>query len=80
MEAYFDGGHLHNDTAVGSYLSLECFSYNSPDEAAAAAVGDFVVGSIDDGDYVDFEEAYNGTYIESLIFSAEEGAYHLYMA
>lgn len=35
-----------------------------------------VVGcSIDDGDYVDFEEAYNGTYIESLIFLAAVGAY-----
>ena len=78
IEAYFDGGYLHNDTLVGSCLSLECFSCNSPDEAAAAA-DDFVVGSIDGGDYGDFEEAYNGTYIESLIFSAEEGAYHLYM-
>lgn len=49
--------------------------------AAAAAADDdgFVVGSIDDGDYVDLEEAYNGTYIESLIFSVEEGAYHLCM-
>jgi hypothetical protein len=53
-------------------LDREHFSYNIPDAVTAVAV---VVGSIDDGDYVDFEEAYNGTYIESLIFLAAVGAY-----
>lgn len=54
-------------------LVREHFSCNIPD--AAAAVVAVVVDSIDDGDYVDFEEAYNGTYIESLIFSVAVGAY-----
>jgi hypothetical protein len=59
--------HLHNDTSVDNChcsVRVHSASYNSSD-------------SIDDGDYVDFEEAYNGTYIvmDSLIFWVVAVAY-----